>query len=120
MTDPKQQQPKPGDPKAAAKAKAEEKKVFIRNTTKTPYVVPAADGAPNITIRPNRVTAVNADAWQAFKATPFGQSLIDEEIVEEATEDEHANQPETEQDKAAKEDASEEEAQRAHGKKGRK
>jgi hypothetical protein len=61
MTDPKQPSRTTVDPKAAAKPKAEDKKVFIRNNTKTPYVVPGARGAANTTIRPERVTPVDAD-----------------------------------------------------------
>jgi RPA family protein len=120
MTDPKQQ-PKAGDPKATGKAtKAEEKKVFVRNNSKTPYVIPGLGGA-NITLRPKRVTPVDADAWATFKDTPFGQSLAEAEEIEESNEDEHANQPESEQEKAAETDAAEEEAQRSRtSKKARK
>jgi RPA family protein len=116
MTDPKQQ-PKTTDPKGAAKPKADDKKVFIRNNTKTPYVVPGVGGATT-TIRPERVTPVGADAWAKFKETPFGQALIEAESVEESTEDEHTNQPVSEQEQAAQEDAAQEEAQRARSKKG--
>ena len=121
MTDPKQQS-KATDPKAAGKAaKADEKKVFIRNNSKTPYVIPGAGGGANITLRPKRVTAVNAEAWATFKETPFGQSLAEAEEIEESSEDEHTNQPESEQEKAAETDAAEEEAQRSRtSKKGHK
>jgi RPA family protein len=120
MTDPKQPSRTTVDPKAAAKAKADEKKVFIRNNTKTPYVVPGGKSGATTTIRPERVTPVDAEAWQTFTGTPFGKSLLEAEAVEESSEDEHTNQPKSEQEQAAEEDAAQEEAARARQKKGRK
>ena len=113
MTDPKQPPAKGADPKGAKPAKPDEKKVFVRNNTKTPYVVAAAGSGASTTLRPNRVTAVSAEAWEKFKETPFGQALAEAESIEESNEEEHANQPESEQEKIAEADAADERAQRA-------
>jgi hypothetical protein len=120
MTDPKQPTRPNADPKAGAKAKADEKKTFIRNNSKTPYVVPGGSSGASVTLRPLRVTAIGAEAWATFKETPFGQSLLEIEALEESSEDEHTNQPVSEQEQIAQEDAAEEEAQRARTKKARK
>jgi hypothetical protein len=113
MTDPKQQ-PKTAD-KPAAKTAKEEKKVFIRNNGKTPFVIPN-----EATLKPNKVTPVSADAWEAFKETPFAQSLIEEELIEESTEDEHAAQPKTEAEQLDENEAAEDAQARGRNKKSRK
>jgi hypothetical protein len=113
MTDPKA---KPVDPKPEKADKPDDKKVFIRNNGKTPFVIPDA----GVTLKPKRVTPVPAAAWEAFKQTPFGKSILDEDLVEEVDEEEHTAQPKTEAEQLDENEAAEDAAAQGRNRKPRK